>query len=91
MVILNVSNPQLPRVKGYLDGTPVKFLLDSGAAISVINPSALPAPYRDRVSPVVQQGLATVVVGANGGVLDVMGQVNHTGKFASSTSQSYVT
>ena len=59
------------KITGSLDHSPVTFLLDSGAAVSVIRLSALTRESRNRIATA---GL-TAPIGANGAPLDVVGQI----------------
>ena len=57
-------------VDGYIDKTPTQFLLDSGAAMSVVNYNVV------REQPITK--VNTCAVGANGTPLDVVGQTTVT-------------
>ena len=59
------------RINGLLDHSPVTYLLDSGAAISVVRFDALTTELKTQVTTT---GL-TAPVGANGSPLDMVGQV----------------
>ena len=59
------------RINGLLGHSPVTFLLDSGATISVVRLDTLTTDLRSRITTT---GLATPI-GANGSPLDMIGQV----------------
>ena len=59
------------RVNGELGRANVQFILDSGAAISVVNYKCVGEPYRN----LIQTKGASAAVGANGHPLNVVGQV----------------
>ena len=69
---MNATN-SLPQVKGHIEKTPTTFLLDSGAAVSVIHTDALPDTFQEKV--LTRSPHLPVIVGANGLALDVTGQV----------------
>ena len=60
------------QVQGLLHQHPVTFLLDSGAAVSVVHYDKLPPKCADGLSQVMTD---TSMVGANGQPLEVVGQV----------------
>jgi hypothetical protein len=57
---------------GTINTCSASFLLDTGAAMSVIHREAVPDCYQNQIKPVVNSG----VVGANGLPLDIIGTVN---------------
>ena len=59
------------RINGLLGHSPVTFLLDSGATISVVRLDALTADLRGQITT----SRLTTPVGANGSPLDMVGQV----------------
>eukprot|EP00731_Ephydatia_muelleri_P017894 Em0010g992a len=59
------------QVQGMLAGRPLGFLIDSGAAVSVVTYGVLPSSIRAKISNV-----APIAIGANGSPLDVVGRVN---------------
>ena len=59
------------RIPGSIGPSPVTFLLDSGAAVSVIRLDTLDTHFRNRIT---DAGL-TAPIGANGSPLDVIGQI----------------
>ena len=59
------------RVNGELGRANVQFILDSGAAISVVDYKCVGEPYRN----LIQTNRASAAVGANGHPLNVVGQV----------------
>ena len=59
------------RINGSIGHSPVTFLLDSGAAVSVVRLGALGNQYRNQIT---DAGL-TAPIGANGSPLDVVGQI----------------
>ena len=65
----NISS--ILRITGSIGPSPVTFLLDSGAAVSVIRLSILNSQFRNQV---IETG-STDPVGTNGSPLDVIGQV----------------
>ena len=62
-------------IKTLLDNTtghsPVTFLLDSGATMSVVRLDAIASEFRDRIT----KDISSTPVGANGSPLDVVGQI----------------
>ena len=59
------------KITGLLGHSPVTFLLDSGATISVVRLDALTADFRSQITT----SRLTTPVGANGSPLDMVGQV----------------
>ena len=59
------------RINGLLGHSPVTFLLDLGATISVVRLDALTADLRSQITT----SRLTTPVGANGSPLDMVGQV----------------
>ena len=59
------------KITGILGHSPVTFLLDSGATISVVRLDALTADFRSQITT----SRLTTPVGANGSPLDMVGQV----------------
>lgn len=57
-------------VNGKIDAVPVQFLLDTGAAMSVVKWDVLPVQYRDKIV-----SIHPMVIGANCLPLEVSGQV----------------
>lgn len=59
------------RVRGLLGERPIDFLVDSGAAVSVVTLDILPSSSRSEIDKT-----TLLTVGANGSPLDVIGRVN---------------
>lgn len=67
------SSHSVPFVAGFVDAIPVTFLVDSGAAISLVRYDVLPPSLR---SQVLNTQDATLAVSASGHSLDVLGRVS---------------
>ena len=63
--------PPIQCNKTAVAGRPLGFLIDSGAAVSVVTYGVLPSSIRAEISNV-----APIAIGANGSPLDVVGRVN---------------
>ena len=59
------------QVHGMLAARPIGFLIDSGAAVSVVAYGVLPSSVRAEIN-----SAAPSAIGANGSPLDVVGRVN---------------
>ena len=68
--VIYQPNTLLLQVEGTLENSTTKFLLDSGAAVSVVRPDHLSLESRSKIDPDVLPA-----VSADGNSLDVLGQV----------------